>query len=266
MNEFVNSLNGKYLDWDGVYPNQCVDICKKWESYNGWPIISGNAISQPNNFDKNFYEWIPNSPTGVPSEGDLVIWGMKPYGHIAIFIEGNTSSFRSFDQNYPTGTPCHIQNHTYNNVIGWIHPKGDMNNNLTPDQARIVYQNALLREPENNDVLQGRDFNEMMGGVRAELNERFTTSSTQLNECNAKVSQAIDANEALGMLNTNLNANIATKEQQLEDSVDEYNDLGIKLDNCQRDLKACKSSTGGVVGASGWQAVVDWIKKLFKIK
>lgn len=49
-----------------------------------------------------------------------------------------------------------------------------MDNTLTPDQARIVYQNALLREPENEQVIQGRHFDEMMGGVKIELSQRFS--------------------------------------------------------------------------------------------
>ena len=123
LQEFIDKYNGVSVDFDGAYGSQCVDLAKLWESENNYPLIRGNAIDEPNNIDTNFYEYIPNTPTGVPSQGDLVVWDYSPYGHIAIFISGDTNSFDSFDQNYPVGSTCHVQHHTYSHVKGWIHPK-----------------------------------------------------------------------------------------------------------------------------------------------
>ena len=125
LQDFINKYQGKFVNFDTAYPNQCVDLSKQWEYDNGWPIITGNACKEPDNADKNFYTWISNTPTGIPKEGDLIIWNCSVgngSGHIAIFIEGDANSFRSFDQNYPTGTPAHIQNHTYKNILGWLSP------------------------------------------------------------------------------------------------------------------------------------------------
>ena len=40
-----------------------------------------------------------------------------------IVNEVNKTSFTSFDQNWPTGSPSHKQLHDYNGVVGWLRPK-----------------------------------------------------------------------------------------------------------------------------------------------
>ena len=83
------------------------------------------------------FEQVPNTPTGVPQEGNILLWTNAPYGHVAIFVEGDTNSFRSFDQNFPTGSPCHIQNHTYANVAGWLRFKGSSSLQSELDKTRL---------------------------------------------------------------------------------------------------------------------------------
>jgi hypothetical protein len=80
-----------------------------------------------------------------------MIWGSGTWGHVAIFVEGDVDSFRSMDQNYPTGSPCHIQNHTnYDGVLGWIRFKRDVDTgNLQAefDKCRVDrdnWWNALI--------------------------------------------------------------------------------------------------------------------------
>lgn len=135
--EFMGILNGEYKETAGTNAkNQCVDLANAYIKYVlGLPIIEwANAVDFPTKAGDK-YEYILNTPTGVPSEGDLVIWG-GTYGHIAIFIEGNATRFTSFDENYPTGSPCHVQEHTYLSpkVLGWLHPKesgpGDIQSQL----------------------------------------------------------------------------------------------------------------------------------------
>lgn len=125
--EFMSILNGEYKETAGTTAkNQCVDLANAYIKYVlGLPIIEWtNAVDFPSKVNSNDYEWIANSATNVPNEGDLVIWG-GTYGHIAIFIEGDALKFTSFDENYPTGSPCHVQEHNYTTpkVLGWLHPR-----------------------------------------------------------------------------------------------------------------------------------------------
>lgn len=124
--EFITKLNGKYLEVAGSSDakNQCVDLANGYiRDVLGFPIIEWTNAKDFPSKGGDRYEFIKNTPEGIPKEGDLVIWGNGVAGHIAIFIEGNADRFRSFDENYPTGSPCHIQNHNYLNITGWMHPK-----------------------------------------------------------------------------------------------------------------------------------------------
>ena len=126
LQELLEVYNGQYIEIAGTSAsNQCVDLANSYLKYVlRLPVIEfTNAVDFPSKAGEAF-EYILNTPTGVPKEGDLIIWG-GTYGHIAIFIEGDSNRFTSFEQNYPTGSPCHVQEHTYLSpkVLGWLHPK-----------------------------------------------------------------------------------------------------------------------------------------------
>lgn len=54
--------------------------------------------------------------------GDLVIWGNAPYGHIAIANgDADDNIFYSYDQNW-NGKYIHLVQHNYNNVYGSLRP------------------------------------------------------------------------------------------------------------------------------------------------
>lgn len=153
VNDFVIRWNGKYIDTDNAYGAQCMD---EMHSYClevlGIQDLSVLAAACARDVFINFssvkghelFDKIENTPTGVPQEGDIMFWTNAPYGHVATFIEGDSNSFKSFDQNYPTGSPCHIQAHTYANVEGWLRLKATANQTL---QTQI---DALRLERDKN--------------------------------------------------------------------------------------------------------------------
>lgn len=132
IDQFVKKYDGKQVEYHSFgsgAENQCTDLCNQFikEVLNLTPIIGTHAkdflTRAGNEFDK-----IKNTPTGVPNKGDIVVWGSPAgggYGHVGIFLEGSANSFKSFDQNYSLKQRCKIENHKYNNVIGWLHPKGE---------------------------------------------------------------------------------------------------------------------------------------------
>jgi hypothetical protein len=130
LEEFIKKYTGKYIDWDGVYGAQCVDLyrfyCKEVLEVPQSPPIPG-AADIWNNYLTAYFDKITNTPEGVPTKGDVMIWSKNTgggYGHVAIFYDGTVSKFRSFDQNWPTGSPCQLVSHYYKNVLGWLRPKG----------------------------------------------------------------------------------------------------------------------------------------------
>jgi hypothetical protein len=69
---------------------------------------------------------VPNTPEAVPPQGALIIWGEglgNYYGHIGIVESADTNGFNSWDSNWSGRTVQKIY-HNYNNVIGWLIPKG----------------------------------------------------------------------------------------------------------------------------------------------
>jgi hypothetical protein len=138
LKEFIGKYDGKYLDWDGAFGAQCVDQARFYFSevcglerqpagvvgakdfyllFEKDPVLKGN------------FQKIPNTPEFVPKPGDVVIWDKSktnPYGHIAIFVEGDVRSFDSLDQNLPAGSACRLVHHTYSNVLGFLRPKKEV--------------------------------------------------------------------------------------------------------------------------------------------
>lgn len=127
LDDFISKYNGKTVDWDKQYGGQCVDLyrqyCHEVLDFPQSPAVEG-AADIWNTYLKNYFIRIANTSEGVPDKGDIVIWSKNTgggYGHVALFIEGTTGSFRSFDQNWPKGSPCQVVNHYYTNVLGWLH-------------------------------------------------------------------------------------------------------------------------------------------------
>jgi len=137
LSEFIDKYNGKTVEAGGSANalNQCVDLANQYlkEVLNHAIVLGANAKDFPSRIGTDF-EFIKNTPSGIPLPGDLIIWG-SPYGkyveggktvyagHIGIFTDGTSMNFTSFDQNWIVGSPCKLVAHTYTGVLGWLHYK-----------------------------------------------------------------------------------------------------------------------------------------------
>lgn len=132
--DFVKKYLGKKIDFDGKYGGQCVDLFRQYvKEVLGTPNPDGvdGAADFWTNYDKdpnlkNYFDKIPNTPTGLPQAGDVMIWNRKAgggYGHISVFLDGDLNFFTSFDQNWPTLDECTKTVHNYKNLYGWLRPK-----------------------------------------------------------------------------------------------------------------------------------------------
>jgi len=166
LETFISKYLNKFVEYHSYNPaakNQCTDLANQYivEVLGLTPIIGTNAQDFPTKRGTEF-NWIINTPDALPTKGDLMIFkSADKVGHISIFVEGNLSLFRSFDQNYPTGSPCKIVQHNYRNVLGWLTPTMP-ENTYTEEQMTAVrlerdanwnkYQEALkkIEELEKN--------------------------------------------------------------------------------------------------------------------
>jgi hypothetical protein len=136
VQDFINLNNGKYVDYDGRFGFQCVDLMRQYLvdvlGLNGYAILGVSYAKQlfdkiPNLGDENFIK-IKNTPTNYPQKGDIIIWGwcvgVTGYaGHVAIVSDATPKALISFDQNWPSNSPCRYVNHSYRGVLGWLRPR-----------------------------------------------------------------------------------------------------------------------------------------------
>lgn len=146
LDEFLTKYDGKEVDWDAQFGNQCKDL---FSAYNtevvGCPFyVFGNANELWDNAPPEYY-----TQTQTPQKGDVVIWGtgIGAYGHVAIFNSYSGSGFISFDQNFPIGSPCHYQYHNYSHVIGYLRPKGvNMGTGFSDANMQSIVEKTLRKQ------------------------------------------------------------------------------------------------------------------------
>lgn len=157
VNEFVQKYDGQTIDFDGKYGGQCVDLYRQYVKevldYPQSPPVEG-AKDIWNSYLPEHFTRIGNTPNGIPRNGDVLIWGTQlgPYGHVAIFLEGDVNDFISFDQNSPLNSTCHIQHHDYKGVLGWLRPKQLP---MTNEDQTVLNRLKAYQEQAGHSTLEG---------------------------------------------------------------------------------------------------------------
>ena len=160
--EFKDKWNGKYCEMGGSVNalNQCTDCANAYISeVLGLPIVLGtNAVDFPKKCLPPNYEYILNTPTAVPIQGDIMIYKSPDgIGHIDIFDNGNDSNFVAFSQNWPLKSVCKLVNHTYTGtytVVGWLRGKSIIPD-MTDDQKKALSILESFKTEFNHGNLEG---------------------------------------------------------------------------------------------------------------
>ena len=126
ISDFFTLFTGHWCDWDGAYGNQCVDLVQFWNKILGGSPFTGNAkdiYNQP----QTIYVKVPNTPTGVPVEGDIPVWDGAfngGPGHVGVATKNCTiNTLEVVEQNDPLNKNVQVKQYDYSHVIGWLHPK-----------------------------------------------------------------------------------------------------------------------------------------------
>lgn len=154
LKEFFSLYNGKKLDVDGAgsktNKNQCVDVIKAYcNRVFGVPVTSMNGYGDAWEYYDNFSQKTAITPyfgkiaysAGMKLKaGDIVCWdksvNQSRAGHIAVATgRYSASSFESFDQNFPSGSPCGYVVHSYNKIKGILRPK---------DYSKVVKEETVV--------------------------------------------------------------------------------------------------------------------------
>lgn len=211
LQQFCDKYNGKAVDFDGYYGNQCVDLVQQYnkEMFNG-PFLSGaGAKDIYNTYPQNIYTRIDNTPTGFPVPGDIVIWGASygPWGHIAICTEADVNTFTCFSQNDPTGVLSGYKKYfNYNGVLGWLHPKqtippgDDCPAKLTQITAERDRLNRIIGEEKDPQIKR--------------LEETIANLNTTINDKNNQITKLTSDISTLQGESANLSERITSLTEQ----------------------------------------------------
>ena len=273
LDEFIKKYEGKGVDVDG-YPAdnkyQCVDLYRQYvKEVLGYPqsppVVGAKDIWD--SYLPEYFKRIENTPTGVPEKGDIVIFGtgLGKYGHVAIFVEGTTSRFTSFDQNYPTGSLCHLQGHTYNAVIGW----------LTPLQKPMDIPNYLktLLQEANIDINNEGAFRSFWQKAKdydqhiKELNERVKSLADNVESLGTQVSALTEDNQKLRnklseteeALNTERDKFYQTNKESLESKA-QVDVLQRQVDTLTKEIEQHKTNND-IYSYNWWDRLFSLFKR-----
>ncbi len=141
VQDFINEWNGKTIDYDWVYWNQCKDFTNQYtKEVFDYESPKGNAYEVYSKDWGDRCEKFLNTPDFLPKQWDIIIWNIWEYGHIWVVVNATLSNMTIIDQNTGNGNwdglgnnkiRVHIYN--YNNVHWFIRIKDKPMNKFWPD-------------------------------------------------------------------------------------------------------------------------------------
>jgi hypothetical protein len=101
---------------------QCVNVPNFLWDRLGIPQLFGNAADWVGS--RSYHtKWLVMGEGLRLFAGDVVVWssdGAPPDGHVDVVLDGSRVPFLGMDQNYPLGSPVHLQSHIKNGAAGVI--------------------------------------------------------------------------------------------------------------------------------------------------
>lgn len=105
VTQWINSHNGKWVDFDGMYGAQCMDLAVQY-AHDLWGFrLTGNAENLRHQSLPAGWQRIQNSRGFVPQLGDIFVWygPTHPNGHTGIVTVATLNSYTALEQNMVTG-------------------------------------------------------------------------------------------------------------------------------------------------------------------
>lgn len=190
VDQFFTQWDDRYLKSAQGIGGQCVDVYNQYcvDVIGTTPPLVASAYQIFTNYPTSYFDAITNTPTGIPTKGDIMVWGqgLGADGHVAIFEEGNENAFASFDQNFPTGSNCHFQTHNYDSVTGWLHPK-----------QPGTYVDAATFGKLVSESSKYEDFVKIGYTQASDVTTRLTQLQSQISGLNTQVGDLTKQNQAL---------------------------------------------------------------------
>jgi len=275
VQSFLNEWNGKIIPFVNVPTGSCMAVAhqfiKEILGIQDPLVIYGEfAYMVYTNFANlpaaKYFTLVANTPTNVPTVGDIPIYGQTadtPEGHICVFVDGDVKSFRSIDQNYPTGSSTHLQTHTYDGLLGWLHfndPAQSQTTNVTVTDQQITDQLNAQIQATNACQSQLKEATAQAATLQTQLTQatdQISSLQEQLNEANTKIT----------ILQTQLGGEqkeIVNLNEQIEKQASSNKDYAQEIYTLSHENTSLTNSLNSIVdglGVSRTQKTLDQITK-----
>ncbi|NCB80237.1 MAG: CHAP domain-containing protein [Bacilli bacterium] len=147
---WMDSKNGSYIDYDGWYGAQCVDLARAYSvNFIGRDIgtcnIVGGAKDYATQAVPNGYTRINYQPGVIAKVGDLVVWtgGGYGYGHVAIVYDVSGNDMVILEQNPGATHQTRVKDYrTSNGQVTAILRPNSLVDDLTPPPVRLPPKNT----------------------------------------------------------------------------------------------------------------------------
>lgn len=105
VQQWIDSHNHKWIDFDGAYGAQCMDLSVQYAHDLFGFRLTGNAENLRNQALPAGWQRIKNYNGFVPKLGDIFVWygSAHPYGHTGIVIKADLNTYTAIEQNMVTG-------------------------------------------------------------------------------------------------------------------------------------------------------------------
>lgn len=161
LQQFMNAWQGQKVPSRGGITGQCVSLVQHWaedQGIGGTPVFPVPSAYLMAGKRPDAFTWEANTPKGVPSPGDIVVFSNKVgggHGHTGIVVSANLNTLDVFQQNDPMGSGAYTKRYTYANVLGWLKfkqaapaaPQGDI---MDTNAGKELYLTGLHRPAEND--------------------------------------------------------------------------------------------------------------------
>jgi len=131
LDEFVETYNGKKIDFDGHYGAQCVDVFRQYcrdvlnIPHTGGVVGASELYTkyEAMPLEQTYFARIPYKAGMLPKVGDVVIFGATKtnlYGHVAIVLDASTKEIAVFEQDGFKQDGAHVGSWNYARVLGFL--------------------------------------------------------------------------------------------------------------------------------------------------
>lgn len=200
MQEKLKWYVGKYIDFDGAYKAQCMDLAVDYLYWatDGKYRMWGNAVDAVNDRVNNFGNFATihrNTKNFLPKIGDIAVWTKAPahevYGHIGIVYGDITlQSCTMLDQNWNgnPSQPAKLRKDDYRGVTHFIRInfEGEAPKTKKAKVTKVTKKHLIVAGHGGRDV----------GAVGNGINERDFTRDEIVDRV-AKYINQIDGHEAV---------------------------------------------------------------------